>query len=136
MAERSGVEPGGRSSLRPGCGCLGAILVAFGLGGVIFVFLAAAWSDCNAGDEAWRSGAATLYSAVAALLTGAAFFSAATALRGQPRATRLIASAGIATLLGYLLLGGFLPASASVIDAHRGTCPGNVPPWWPSWLPI
>jgi hypothetical protein len=137
-AVEAAVEQGRKSARRQGC--LVAAMVGLGIGLFIVIFLSACWDACGAGDAGgFNRGFLIVYGALAAFLTGAAFWIVAMLLRRLPLGPRLIASAAIASLVGYVLFVWWLPASPSgpfFPNGGVGTCPGNVPPWWPSWLPI
>lgn len=60
-------------------------------------------------------------------------------IRRGSRKAILTAGLILASLAAYLVLSLNLPASPSgplLENNGAGTCPGNVPTWWPTWLPV
>ncbi len=53
-------------------------------------------------------------------------------VRLSSRRLGYVAALAVAIVVAYGLTAAFLAAPPGA----SGTCPGNVPPWWPSWLPI
>jgi hypothetical protein len=115
-----------------------------GLGlGIILAFvwsqlLWKAWTDCQAGDAFTQTLKLVFFSPfvvasvvvafdVPALLVGRRWPIAAAALA--------LAFALIATYLWFAWLLNNTQ-SAPFHPDQLGTCPGTVPPWWPSWLPV
>jgi hypothetical protein len=131
--ESPDVDPGRRWV----AGCLGAIVVGPALSLAVAFVLLRAWSDCQAGWPAINelgmlfltpiiAASLTLIFAVVAILFG----------RSHPRCAAAVAFL-VAILVAYAWLAATLPSEARGLEPdHPGVCPGNVPPWWPSWLPI
>jgi hypothetical protein len=139
MEGRASNDPAERSDRPVSRGCLPALVVGFSLGLLAAAVLNKAWDDCGAPLQPAHPLLAAVYGFVIVLLAGATFFvlTAPRPIRGSRGAK--VAAFVLAGLIAYWLLSGALPGAfqgALVANNGLGSCPGNVPPWWPSWLPI
>ncbi|RIQ11799.1 hypothetical protein [Jiangella rhizosphaerae] len=109
------------------------------VGGVVALALAGlisrAHADCDVGLNAGANLLAVLMVLPVVWGLHAAAFAAASA--GVGRVTRrapagLVAGALTVVLLAWLLFAWVGTPS----DYPDPICPANVPPWWPSWLPV
>jgi hypothetical protein len=120
-------------------GCLVAALVGGALGIFVAALLLKAWADCSAGASGFNQLGAAIVGTVTALISGLVFaVSTALLRRNSPKAI-VAASLILASLTAYMIFSLNLPASPSgplFGNNGAGTCPGNVPPWWPVWLPV
>lgn len=115
-----------------------AFSVGLSLGLAVAVILERSWDDCGVAMPLFNVLAAGFDGLVTALVTGLIFLAAGRRQDGRSR-TIIAASLILAVLVAYCLLAFMLPASVSggfFANNGAGMCPGNVPHWWPSWLPI
>lgn len=139
MFEGSETERRPKADGRSGLGCLPSMLVGLGCGLVVAMLLVNAWNDCGAALPGFNTVGAVFDGAVTMTLTGVAFWFAGKRIRIGSARTNVAASGVIAALVAYYLFMFLLPGSfrgAFFPNDGVGTCPGNVPPWWPTWLPI
>jgi hypothetical protein len=120
-------------------GCVLILATSLALGVVVSKVLVAAWDSCGAGEPHFNKAVAILYGLLVVSITGIASAIALKVLaRRRPRTAGVVA-VGVAVAIAYLCFAVFLRGSVEgALFAHYGvgTCPGNVPPWWPRWLPI
>jgi len=118
-------------------GCLGGVVVGPALGLLVAFVLLRAWSDCQAGWPAINQLALVFVTPIIGASLTAVFFAVAILFgRSHPRCAVAIALL-VSVLVAYAWLVVMLPNEARGLPSDRpGVCPGNVPPWWPSWLPV
>lgn len=135
VARRSGVDGrsgwGRRVAHGLGWGFLLGALSTYGLA----VLLERAWADCDVGINASANGFTLLVVMPQVWMLDTALFALVFALLWPGGRVR----AGVATVAGLVAI----VLVAWLVFARIGTpadypndfCPGNVPPWWPRWLP-
>jgi uncharacterized membrane protein len=115
------------------------------LTGILQVALAGrAFADCDAGiNAAANSFTLTLVVpfaiAIDAVTCGFVFTVAYRATAQVVRAERRWVAFGAAVLAALLAMALLVWAGMAVAmpaESPDHICPGNAPPWWPSWLPI
>jgi len=117
--------------------------LASGLAGIgEAVLLDNAWSACSAGLGLFNWIAAGIDGFIVAVLAGIAFLVPVLLLRRHHGNLDLILGIAAAATVAYLWFAAALPGSPTMTGPSLttptgiGTCQGNVPPWWPWWLPL
>ena len=131
----------GRSTSRPhwaARGCLAGVAVALVLTFVWWQILGKIWTDCE-GSVGFVQGVGLIVGAP--LVFGSTWIGfgvpVASLGRSHPRAASVI-GLGLAVAIAYAWLVYALPTdnSAPFHQNPPNRCPGSVPVWWPSWLPL
>lgn len=117
-------------------GAIGPGILVGGVGALGLSYLAArAWSTCDVGVNDAANSFALLFELPLLWAANTAIFVIIhAALSGETRRRRVLAlAAGTAAVLA---LGVELFAWQGTPEAYPDPiCPGNIPPWWPSWIP-
>ncbi len=120
-------------------GCLLAALVAIGLSLIVDALLLKAWSDCSAGSPGFNGLGAAIVGVATFVITALVFAISAWLLQSASLRVSLTVGLILAAAAAYLVFSLNLSAAPSgpLFDNNgAGSCPGNVPPWWPDWLPV
>ncbi len=119
-------------------GCLGGLVVAACLTFLWWQLLSKAWADCQAGASLVQGLRLGITSPAVLASSWIIFALLDISLRRRwPNLGPVVAFLA-ALVVAYLWFVWLLPQTDSS-PFHRdepGICPGTVPPWWPSWLPI
>ena len=97
-----------------------------------------AWTDCQAGDPFTQTVKLVFFSPFVVVSVVAAFDVPAFLFGRRCPRTAAVLGLGFALVATYMWFAWMLnnTVSAPFHTNQRGTCPGTVPPWWPSWLPV
>ncbi|MFF0015274.1 hypothetical protein [Streptomyces sp. NPDC005374] len=134
MAGAGPAGPAGSAST-PGSWSTG---MRFGVpvGGLVALVSVAAidrvWADCDTGVNTAADSLALLFLAPLIWIAAALPWAVLHGTLGRRHRGAALA-AGLAFTVWFTW---FLVTWLGVLDSYPDpTCPGNVPPWWPSWLP-
>lgn len=119
-------------------GCLGGLLVALCLTFLWWQLLSKAWADCQAGASMVQGLRLGIASPAVLGTTWLVFALLYVPMNRRWPTLGPVLGFLAALLVAYLWFIWVLPQTDSS-PFHRdepGICPGTVPPWWPSWLPI
>lgn len=128
------------AEVRPsGYGCVVAPLAAVAPAGVGVVLVGKAWSSCEIGVNSAANSFAVLPLFLLSWAAHALWWAAALVLghrlvpgwKGKGVAV-MVGTAGSLLLVWLAMAGLYAP------DGYPATvcAPDNVPPWWPTWLPL
>ena len=130
--------PGSRAASGPRLITVRGIAVGIALTVVWGQLLWRAWTDCQAGDSLTQTIKLVFLSPFVVSSVALAFGAPACIFRRRwPRAAAMLGLV-LALIAAYLWFAWLLNNTVSEgFKLNRpGICPGTVPPWWPSWLPV